>query len=225
MTTARDIAEQAFDRVADGVARHGWQELDPVRVATDGRRTGDALGLGVERRLAKRVLRGPIRREMDWLRDAWTGQYHVLLDGIADDGDGDREGFVEADPFLEHYVGPDRAAFVDAVRTHHDRLVDGLTPILSADLAAVGATDDPPFWTVAADVYDEPAARELLDDMTRHGDILAGHRDDVSMTLAIDVPVFSEQSVDYGAEAVRVIREGIDAMRSEEERRLARAFD
>lgn len=235
MTHRRALAERAFDRVADRVASAAWDELDPVRVATDGRRTGDTLGLGVERRLAKRVLQGPIRREMRRLDAAWTRQYHGLLDDIVDaDGaasraggttDGARERFVGADPFLEHYAGSENDAFVAALADHHERLQRSLAPILATGNAdRSGDRDIDGFWDLAVAVHGEDATRDLLDALAGHRDILARFGDDVRMTMPIRVPVFSEQEVDYGHEAVRVIRHGIAEARAAEERRLERVM-
>lgn len=220
----RSVAGAAFDRVADTVASHAWRELDPVRVATDGRKTGDTLGLGVERRVVKRLLRRPIRREMDRLRGAWTGQYHVLLDGVADDGasrDEVRERFVAADPFLDHYEGTATDEFADALRGHHDRLADAIAPIVANSPSDGGAA----FWELATRVHDAEELRDLLDDLAGHGPILAEYRDGIAFTMAIEAPVVSERSVEYGDEAVRVIREGIAAARAGEERRMERVLE
>lgn len=227
----RDLIQAKHADVVDGVAKYAFAELDPARLLTEENVGSGLAGLDLDGEVLREAFRDPIRAELTRLKTSYQDQFaHVLdrLDPAAPDDVDYRTAYIDDDLFLAEYEGDRIDGLRDDIAAHFDRVVAAFEPVMAVEphtvVEAEEATVDH-FWELVAEVYDEDEAREALDALAGHPDVIVPYEDGMTIEVDLRDTVAPIDALDYTAEAMRVVEEGVAHHRDVQATELARAYE
>jgi enamine deaminase RidA (YjgF/YER057c/UK114 family) len=226
----RELIQAKHADVVDGVARYAFTELDPARLLTEENVGSGLAGLDLDGDVLREAFRGPIRAELKQLKASYRDQFAHVLDhldpAVADDVDR-RDAYVDDDLFLVDYEGDRLEALREDLGAHFDRVVEAFEPVMAIEPHTVVDADEATvdhFWELVAEVYTEEEARNALDALAGHPDVIVPYEDGLAIEIDLRDTPAPIDALDYTAEAMRVVQEGVHHHRDVQATELAKAY-
>ena len=226
----RELIQAKHADVVDAVARYAFAELDPAALLTEENVGSGLAGLDIDGDVLREAFRDPIRAELKRLKASYRDQFaHVLdhLDPTVDDDVDHRTAYVDDDLFLAEYHGDRIDALREDLGAHFDRVVAAFEPVMAIEPHTVVDADEATvdhFWELVADVYTEEEARNALDALAGHPDVIVPYRDGIRIAVDLRDTPAPIDALDYTAEATRVLEEGVHHHRDVQATELAEAY-